>query len=88
MEEQNDYAVALGLGEGFGWRVADQAFWKYWRADKVAMRAAGYRVTRGDERAVAGVVHPGQEASARRGVSARDLQNWSHRRSIARGKGR
>ena len=66
MEEQNDYAVALGLGEGFGWRVADQAFWKYWRADKVAMRAAGYRVTRGDERAVASLPRSRSFRPARR----------------------
>jgi hypothetical protein len=54
--EDADYAIAIGLDrpsdperEGFGWRVPDQAFWKRWRADKVAMKAEGYRVTRGDD---------------------------------------
>lgn len=54
--EDVDYAIALGLDrpsdparDGFGWRVPDQAFWEQWRSNKVAMRAAGYRVTRGDD---------------------------------------
>jgi hypothetical protein len=31
------------------WRVPDQEFWKRWHTNKEAMKAEGYRVTRGDD---------------------------------------
>lgn len=93
-KEDVDYAIALGLdkpsdpADGFGWRVPDQEFWVEWRRNKEAMKAAGYRVRRGDDGQWLVSFTPVKKLPPGEARGARDLQHWSHWRSIARGKGR
>jgi hypothetical protein len=64
--------------------IPDQVFWERWRADKVAMKAEGYRVSRGDDGQWIVSFAPVKKLPPGEAFGARDLQVWSQQRAQTR----
>jgi hypothetical protein len=79
---QQEPLSGRGISVMTDWRVPDQAFWMQWRADKVAMKAAGYRVTRDDYGQWLVSFTPVTKLPSGEAEGARDLQTWAHRRIV------